>query len=145
MSCVICCKYSTWKLLVCWLYVQSGQSYRCDPYGSVSCMPEWGDDDADASKNLVVLTINKMLLICMYICLYICCEFIGFDNKLYQMHGTDTETILIFLSTKDFLRATTWYGEQDSQTTEFGTSLLRWVSNCLWQTHHLRRNICEEI
>ena len=35
---VNCCNYSTWKLLAWWLYIQSGPSYRCEPYFGVSCV-----------------------------------------------------------------------------------------------------------
>ena len=43
----------------------------------LSSLPE---DDANASKNVRVLTI--------YIYIYIYCAFVGLDNKLYQMHDT---------------------------------------------------------
>ena len=36
VSCVSCYNYSTWKLLDWWLYIQSGLSYRCNPYVGVS-------------------------------------------------------------------------------------------------------------
>jgi hypothetical protein len=48
--------------------VQSGLSYRCNPHVGISCVRElWEDDedDAGASKHVGVLTIYKILLICM--------------------------------------------------------------------------------
>ena len=41
VSCVSWCNYSTWKLLALLLYIQSGLSYRCNPYVCASCMRVW--------------------------------------------------------------------------------------------------------
>jgi hypothetical protein len=47
------------------------------------------EDDADALKHEGVLMKYKVLLI------YICCTFVGLDNKLYKMHGTESQIVLI--------------------------------------------------
>ena len=61
------------SLLDSWLYtcIQSGLSYRCNPYVGAPVRAY----DADASKHVAVFTILKYFL-------YICCAFVGLDNKL---------------------------------------------------------------
>ena len=54
------------------------------------------EDDADASKHVAALTINKILFIYIYTHTHthtrICCAFVGLDNKLYKTQGTYIKT-----------------------------------------------------
>ena len=43
-------------------------------------------------KHVAVLTVYKILCVCVFVCVSICmyiyCALCGLDNKLYKMHGT---------------------------------------------------------
>ena len=64
VRCVNCYNYSTRQLLACWLQLQSGLSYRCNPYVGVSCKQVW--------QELSTSHITNSLCVGVCVCVCVC-------------------------------------------------------------------------